>query len=118
MTHLRCTVALLLACATFGAAAQTVYRCGPGGRLYQNAPCQGGREVDVSDPRTDEQRRAALEAVAADRRLASQMERDQRAREAAQRAAAPRVVVVAAPRTTASQVVYGHRRHGRGALFR
>ena len=114
---LRCAAALLLACAAFGAAAQTVYRCGPGGRAYQSEPCHGGREVDVSDARTDEQRRAATEAVAADRRLASQLERDQRAREAAVRAAAPRVVVVAAPHAAASQAVYGHRRYGRGARY-
>ena len=113
--RLRCAAALLLACAAFGAAAQTVYRCGPGGRVYQSEPCHGGREVDVSDPRTDEQRRAATEAVAADRRLASQLERDQRAREAALRA--QRVVVVAAPHPAASQAPYAHRRYGRGARY-
>ena len=118
VNRLRCTAALLLACAAFGAVAQTAYRCGPGGRVYQSAPCQGGREIDISDPRTDEQRRSAQEAVAADRRLASQLERDQRAREAAQRAAMPRVVVVAATQPAASHAVYGHaRRHGRGVRY-
>ena len=118
MTRFRCTAAaLLLACAAFGAAAQTAYRCGPGGRVYQSAPCPGGREIDIGDPRTDEQRRSAQEAVAADRRLASQLERDQQAREAARRAAMPRTVVVAAPQPVASHAAYGHaRRYGRGGV--
>ena len=118
MTRFRCTAAaLLLACAAFGAAAQTAYRCGPGGRVYQSAPCPGGREIDIGDPRTDEQRRSAQEAVAADRRLASQLERDQQAREAARRAAMPRTVVVAAPQPAVSHAAYGHaRRYGRGGV--
>ena len=69
------TVLLLACCAASGALAQTVYRCGADGRTYQNAPCANGREVDVSDPRTEEQRRAALDVGAANARLASQLDR-------------------------------------------
>ena len=118
MTRLRCAAALLLAYAAFGAAAQTAYRCGPGGRTYQSTPCPGGREIDISDPRTDEQRRSAQESVVANQRLASQLERDQQAREAARRAAMPRTVVVAAPQSAVSHTTtYGHvRRHARGGV--
>ena len=117
MTRLRCTAALLLTCAVFGATAQTAYRCGPGGRTYQSTPCPGGREIDIGVPRTDEQRRSAQETVAADRRLALQLERDQQAREAARRAAMPRTVVLAAPQPAVSHATYGHvRRHARGGV--
>ena len=118
MTAQRFTAVLLLACcAASGAAAQTVYRCGADGRTYQNAPCANGREVDVSDPRTEEQRRAAREASAADARLASQLERDQRAREAAA-LKANRVTVVAVPAPAPSQRVVTHARyHGRGVRY-
>ena len=118
MTAQRFSAVLLLACcAASSAAAQTVYRCGADGRTYQNAPCANGREVDVSDSRTEEQRRAAREASAADARLASQLERDQRAREAAA-LKANRVTVVAVPAAASSHVVVGHaRRYGRGARY-
>ena len=118
MTAQRFSAVLLLACcAASGALAQTVYRCGADGRTYQNAPCANGREVDVSDPRTEDQRRAAREAVAADARLASQLERDQRAREAAA-LKANRVTVVAVPTLAPSQRVVTHaRHHGRGVRY-
>jgi len=106
---------LLAACGA--AVAQTVYRCGAGGRIYQEAPCSDGQPVDVADPRSDEQRRAAKDAAASEARLAAQLERERRAREAAivpARAggmgAAPAVVPVSAP--------YLHaRRHVRGVRY-
>jgi len=55
-------VALLL-CASFHAAAQKVYRCGPDGRSYQQTPCAEGKAIDVSAPRTAEQRQAAQSAA-------------------------------------------------------
>ena len=63
--------------------AQTVYRCGPGGRIYQATPCAQGQAVDVSDPRSTEQRAAAQDAAEREAALAKQLERDRRAREAA-----------------------------------
>ena len=119
MTACRSTAALLLACccASAGTQAQTVYRCGADGRTYQNSPCSNGREVDVSDPRTEEQRRAAMDVSAANARLASQLERAQRAREAAA-LKANRVTVVAVPVPAASQrVVTRARHHGRGVRY-
>jgi hypothetical protein len=66
----------LLLCATLGAAAQKVYRCGPDGTIYQQAPCAEGQAVDVSDPRTAEQRRQAQAAAKSDARAAAKFDRD------------------------------------------
>ena len=96
-----CAAALLCGAAA-GAAAQTVYRCGPDGRTYQDEPCAGGRPVEVADPRTDEQRRAAARAAASDERLAARLERERRAREASQAARNAVTVVVPPPPRPAS----------------
>ena len=96
-----------------GAAAQTVYRCGEGGRTYQNSPCTDGRPVDVADPRTDEQRRAAKESTAADARLAGKLERERRASEA-ELARRNAVTVVAPPVPSLASAPYA--RHVRRPL--
>lgn len=67
--------------------AQPAWRCGPDGRVYQHEPCPGGRAVDVADPRSDAQRRAALDAARDDARLADRLERERRSRESAHRPA-------------------------------
>lgn len=106
--------ACLAACGT-AAVAQTVYRCGEGGRVYQAEPCSGGKPVDVSDPRTDEQRRAAREAAGSEARLAAQLERERRAREAATvPARAGGMGAAPAPAASVPYVVHGRRhvRHG------
>jgi hypothetical protein len=69
-------VGTLMLSATLGAAAQKVYRCGPDGSVYQQAPCAEGIAVDVSDPRTAEQRRQAQEAAKSDARAAAKFDRD------------------------------------------
>ncbi len=104
--------AVLLATSAVGAAAQTVYRCGPDGRTYQTEPCGGGRPVDVADPRSDEQRRAAKEAADADARLAGRLERERRAREAAPPARAGGIGPAAAPGVPSSAPYRYARRHG------
>lgn len=38
-----------------GTDAQTIYRCGPGGRSYSQVPCENGTVLDVQDPRTPQQ---------------------------------------------------------------
>jgi hypothetical protein len=69
-----------------GAAAQTqVYRCGADGRHYSQQPCDGGRAVEVADPRSAQQAAQAREAVQRDVREAHELER---ARLQAERAAA------------------------------
>ena len=58
------------------ALAQTIYRCGPDGRIYQQAPCTDGKAIDASDPRTPEQRAAAQALAASEARRAAQFDRD------------------------------------------
>lgn len=67
--------ALLLG-ASLGAGAQKVYRCGADGNVYQQAPCAEGQALDVSDPRTTEQRRQAQAAAKSDARAAEKFDRD------------------------------------------
>lgn len=66
----------LLLVTSLGSAAQKVYRCGPDGNTYQQAPCTEGRAVDVSDPRSAEQRRQAQEAAKSDAKAAAKFDRD------------------------------------------
>jgi hypothetical protein len=69
------------------AGAQTVWRCGPDGREYRDAPCTEGRAVAVADPRSDADREAAADAVARDRALARQLAQERRELERERRAA-------------------------------
>jgi hypothetical protein len=66
----------LLLCTSLSATAQKVYRCGPDGSVYQQAPCAEGQAVDVGDPRTAEQRRQAQEVAKSDARAAAKFDRD------------------------------------------
>jgi hypothetical protein len=66
----------LMLCAALGAAAQKVYRCGPDRNIYQQAPCAEGQAVEVSDPRTAEQRQQAQEAAKREARTAAKFDRD------------------------------------------
>ncbi len=61
---------------SFGATAQQIYRCGPDGCIYQQAPCTDGKAIDASDPRTPEQRAAAQAIAASEARRAAQFDRD------------------------------------------
>ncbi len=60
----------------FGAAAQKIYRCGPDGRIYQQAPCTEGKAINAADDRTPEQRAAAQDLAASEARRAAQFDRD------------------------------------------
>ena len=66
----------LALCVGAGAGAQKIYRCGPDGRVYQQAPCADGRAIDASDPRTADQREAAQAAARSEARLAAQLDRN------------------------------------------
>jgi hypothetical protein len=80
---MRALVIWCLLAATTGLQAQTVYRCGPEGRVYSQTPCPQGRAVDVDDQRSVEQRSVAQERVRKDQALGQAMERDRLEREAA-----------------------------------
>lgn len=87
MTHTlrraRATWGGLLLALSLPALAQQVWRCGPEGRLYTDARCEGGRAVDVSDPRSAADVAEALIVARREQHLARQMvaERAQRHRD-------------------------------------
>jgi hypothetical protein len=63
-------------------AASQVFRCG---NSYSTRPCEGAREVDVADPRTEAQRAQAADVAVRDKRLAEWLEADRHERERANR---------------------------------
>lgn len=83
-----CVGALLLGAAAPAALAappQTVYRCGPDGRVYSQTPCTDGRPVTVDDARTPGQRREAADVARREAKTAQQLADERRQREAAAR---------------------------------
>ncbi len=78
--------ALLLLSGWAQAQGQTVWRCGPDGRVYSDSPCAQGRQLEVGDARSAEAQAAGRAVVAADRRLAAQMTAEREQRERARRA--------------------------------
>jgi hypothetical protein len=70
---------LLCACAASAAAAAPIYRCGPGGRVFSQVPCEGGQLVEAADPRTAAQRAEARRVAALERQRAVEMARERRA---------------------------------------
>lgn len=73
----------LAAAAGHAAPPQTVYRCGPEGRVYSQTPCADGKPVTIDDPRSASQQQAAREAAERDARMAKQLSEERRQREAA-----------------------------------
>ncbi|HKW82496.1 MAG TPA: hypothetical protein VJN68_01980 [Burkholderiaceae bacterium] len=74
----------LITTAVAAQAVQPVYRCGSS---YSQVPCPQGRVVDATDPRSAAQRAEARRIAALERRQATQMERERREQEAAQKPA-------------------------------
>jgi Domain of unknown function (DUF4124) len=72
------TACLLLALAGLPqpSTAQTVYRCGADGKVYSDAPCPGGKTVNVADPRTGAQVQAAQTQVQQQQALGQRMQAD------------------------------------------
>jgi len=71
---------ILSAAALWAQAQQPVYRCG---QTYTHLPCPDGKLIDSTDPRSSAQRAEAKRAMARERQLAAQLEREREAREAA-----------------------------------
>lgn len=79
-TWLASCIALTLAAP---AVASDIYRCGSDGSSYSHTPCVDGRRIEVTDTRDDEQRLQAAQVHERAATLASTLERDRRAYEAA-----------------------------------
>jgi len=78
--------AWLLALAGTAAAAappQTVYRCGPDGRVYSQTPCADGRAVTTEDSRSASQQKAAGDVATREAQQAQKLADERRRREAA-----------------------------------
>lgn len=73
----------LVALSAQAAPPQTVYRCGPDGRVYSQAPCTDGKPLSVEDPRSGSQQSAARDVAARDAEQARQLADQRRQRERA-----------------------------------
>lgn len=62
---------------------QTVYRCGPDGRIYSQTPCADGKALTVDDPRSASQQKAAREVTAREADQAKKLADERRQREEA-----------------------------------
>ncbi len=81
--HLLATTACLLGLSTVDAAPpQTVYRCGPDGRVYSQTPCIDGRPVTTEDSRSASQQKSAKDVAARDAQQAQQLAEERKQREA------------------------------------
>ena len=76
-------LAALLPLLAQAAPPQTVYRCGPDGRVYSQTPCADGKPVTVDDPRSGEQQKAAREVASRDADHARKLADERHQREAA-----------------------------------
>jgi hypothetical protein len=100
MKHLAVAMGLLLA-ALQADAGQPIFRCGS---TYSQTPCPDGKVVDATDPRSAAQRAEARRIAARERRDAAQLERERRAREAADKASAPKAAASAPGKTKHAKV--------------
>jgi hypothetical protein len=80
---LAATAWLALASAVAQAAPpQTVYRCGPDGRIYSQTPCADGKALSVDDPRSASQQKAARDVAGRDAEQARKLADERRQRDA------------------------------------
>jgi len=103
MKRLRGAALLLLAGAAVQAAPpQTVYRCGPDGRIYSQTPCADGKALSADDPRSASQHKAAREVAERDAEQARKLADERRQREAAVKGQQAAGFKTAAPADVAS----------------
>lgn len=83
--HARVAAWLLALAGSVAAAAppQTVYRCGPDGRVYSQTPCADGRAVTTEDSRSASQQKAAGDVATREAQQAQKLADERRQREAA-----------------------------------
>jgi hypothetical protein len=76
------TVLAVLGCVLAHAAPpQTVYRCGPDGRIYSQTPCADGKALSADDPRSASQQKAARDVAERDAEQAKKLAEERRQRE-------------------------------------
>lgn len=77
-------IAMSIALPAFAA---EIYRCGPRGATYSQTPCADGHRLAIADERNEEQRAQAQQTAARTLAMATTLERDRLATEAAYRPA-------------------------------
>jgi hypothetical protein len=75
----------LLPLAVMAAPPQTVYRCGPDGRVYSQTPCADGKALTVDDPRSAQQQKSARDVAARNAEEAARLAGERRQRDQAAR---------------------------------
>lgn len=85
---------LTLALAAPFAGAQTVWRCGPEGRIYSDRPCTDGRSLSAADRRSDAERAEGAAVSAREKHALAtlQAQRKQREHEAVERGLGPAAI--------------------------
>jgi hypothetical protein len=78
----RLAIALLACCTSAQAQGQTVWRCGPDGRVFSDTPCAEGRLVATVDPRPAADVHAARDMARREQRLADRLREERLQREA------------------------------------
>jgi hypothetical protein len=87
---------------TQAAPPQTVYRCGPDGRIYSQTPCADGKVLSTDDPRSSSQQKAAREVAERDAEQAKKLADERRQREEAAKGQQAAGFKTPAPATAAS----------------
>ena len=77
---MRFWIAVMLLAAS-AAQAQTVWRCGPDGRNYSDAPCRDGRAVEVAQARPTADLSAAQDMAQREKALAAKLVQERKQRE-------------------------------------
>ena len=77
---------LLTGTVALAAPPQTVYRCGPDGRVYSQTPCADGKALSTDDPRSASQQKAGREVAERDAEQARRLADERRQGEAAAKA--------------------------------
>jgi hypothetical protein len=85
----RLAIALLACCTSAQAQGQTVWRCGPDGRVFSDTPCAEGRLVATVDPRPAADVHAARDMARREQRLADRLREERLQREAVGPGAGP-----------------------------
>ena len=81
---------------------QTVYRCGPDGRVYSQTPCADGKALSTDDPRSASQQKAARDVAERDAEQARKLADERRQPEAAAKGQQAAGFKTAAPADAAS----------------
>lgn len=117
-TVIQAALLLFTALTVASAQAETIYRCGPDGRLYSQTPCAQGRVVDVRDERSTEQLERGRALADAQRAFGDGLEHDRLQREARLSPAAAHIgngATVAKPAPASAKAAAKKKRRGQKA---